>query len=220
MITRWCGVKVTWAATMSRSSSSVTSSRCWFGSPPIIRTATSVDSDSSHTIGRVILFSNASGRAITIPQRSAFCIAMRLGASSPNTSVRYDSTSVTTMIDTGPAAPPRKLSGSSSGTASDTAAAAEARKPASVMPIWMVARKRFGSRARPASTAPVPDLRFQPLELPLAQRHQRQFGAGERGVDDDEQEHQGDLRQVLRHRDAPGMWRWGMRAFGSRDCFR
>ena len=38
--------------------------------------------------------------------------------------------------------------------ASETAAAAEARKPARVMPIWMVARKRFGSFASRASTRP------------------------------------------------------------------
>ena len=123
----------------------------------MIRTARSVDNDRSHTIGLVILLSSASGRAMTMPHRSAFCMATRFGASSPNTRVTYDKSRVTRMIDTGPAAPPRKLSGSSSGSASDTAAAADARKPASVMPIWIVARNRFGSRASPASTAPVAD---------------------------------------------------------------
>ena len=60
-------------------------------------------------------------------------------------------------IDTGRAAPPRKSSCSSSGSASDTAAAAEARNPARVMPIWMVAKKLLGSRARRATRAPVLD---------------------------------------------------------------
>ena len=63
---------------------------------------------------------------------------------------------MTATIDTGPAASPKKPSGSSNGSASDTAAAAEARNPASVMPIWMVARKRLGSRARRARVAPDP----------------------------------------------------------------
>jgi hypothetical protein len=63
--------------------------------------------------------------------------------------------SVTTITDTGPAARPRKLSGASRGSASDTAAAAEARNPARVIPIWMVARNWFGWRASRASTAPV-----------------------------------------------------------------
>lgn len=43
--------------------------------------------DRSHTTGRVSLDRTARGRAINIPHRSAFCIATRLGASSPNTSV-------------------------------------------------------------------------------------------------------------------------------------
>ena len=121
------------------------------------RTARSVDFDSNHTTGRAMRERNASGRAIAIPQRSAFCIAMRFGANSPNTNVMYDSTSVTTMIDAARVAPPRNPSGASSGSANDTAAAAEARNPASVIPIWMVARKRFGSRASRASSAPVDD---------------------------------------------------------------
>ena len=115
----------------------------------------SVERESNHTIGRASVDITASGRAVSRAHRSARCMAMRLGASSPNTSVTYDSTRVTTMIDTGRAAPPRKSSGSSSGSASDTAAAAEARNPASVMPIWMVAKKLLGSRARRATSAPV-----------------------------------------------------------------
>ncbi len=77
---------------------------------------------------------------MTIAHFSARCIAMRFGASSPNTSVMYDSSRVTATTDAGPAAPPRKPSGASSGSASETAAAADARNPASVIPIWIVAR--------------------------------------------------------------------------------
>jgi hypothetical protein len=49
---------------------------------------------------------------------------------------------------------PRKLSGSTSGLAREVAANAEARKPARVMPIWIVARKRLGSRDNRARTRP------------------------------------------------------------------
>ena len=157
MIIRCCGVNVSWAATMSRNSSSVTSSRCWCGSAPARRTTRSVEWDNSQTIGRVSVDNMARGRAMASPHRSARCMAIRLGASSPKTSVRYDRMSVTMMIDVGPAAPPRKLSGASSGSASETAAAAEARKPARVMPIWMVARNWFGARASRARSAPVAD---------------------------------------------------------------
>ena len=59
-------------------------------------------------------------------------------------------------MDTGRATPPRTASiGASSGSAKDTAAVAEARKPARVMPIWIVARNWLGSRARRASSAPL-----------------------------------------------------------------
>jgi hypothetical protein len=71
-------------------------------------------------------------------------MATRFGASSPNTNVTYDNARVTTMIDAGPAALPRNPSGSSNGSASDTAAVADARNPARVMPIWIVARNWFG----------------------------------------------------------------------------
>jgi hypothetical protein len=43
------------------------------------------------------------------------------------------------------------------GAANETAAAAEARNPASVIPIWIVARNRFGSRTSLATTRPAPD---------------------------------------------------------------
>ena len=52
--------------------------------------------------------------------------------------------------------PPRKPSGSISGWASDTAAAAEARNPARVMPIWTVDRNWLGSRASLATSRPRP----------------------------------------------------------------
>ena len=80
---------------------------------------------------------------------------MRLGASSPKTRVRKVSTIVTRTTATACAAPPRKLSNGVSGVASATAAVAEARKPARVMPTWMVARNRLGSRASRATRPPV-----------------------------------------------------------------
>src|SRR5829696_1706538 len=63
---------------------------------------------------------------------------------------------VITTTAAGSAAPPRKLSGSTSGSASDTAATAEARNPARVMPIWMVDRNWLGSRASRATSRPRP----------------------------------------------------------------
>jgi hypothetical protein len=62
-------------------------------------------------------------------------MAIRFGASSPITRVTKVSAIVTSTMATGWAAVPRKPSGSTSGRDSDTAAAAEARKPASVIPI-------------------------------------------------------------------------------------
>ena len=188
---------------MSRSSSSVTSSRCRSGSPPMIRTARSVDNDRSHTIGLVILLSSASGRAITMPHRSAFCMATRFGASSPNTRVTYDKSRVTRMIDTGPAAPPRKLSGSSSGSASDTAAAADGEEAGERDADLDRGEEsvRLASESGEHGTRCGPGL--EPLQLTFAQRHERELGTGEGGVHDDEQDHQADLGQVLRHRRAP-----------------
>ena len=57
------------------------------GSPPRRRTTTSVERDSSHTIGRVAVDAADSGRATSSPHDSARCMAMRLGASSPTTRV-------------------------------------------------------------------------------------------------------------------------------------
>src|SRR5215211_3710521 len=63
---------------------------------------------------------------------------------------------VTTSTATGSAAPPKKPNSGTSGSARATAAAAEARKPARVMPIWMVDRNWLGSRASWATSRPVP----------------------------------------------------------------
>ena len=123
------------------------------------RTTRSVDLPSSHTAGRESVVSRSSGRATSIAQPSARCIAIRFGASSPTTRVKNVSTMVTSTVATVSAALPRKLSGPTSGLASDPAADADARKPARVMPIWMVARNRFGSRVRRASTRPVREAR-------------------------------------------------------------
>ena len=81
-------------------------------------------------------------------------MAIRFGASSPKTRVTKVSARVTATMATVSAASPNTPSSGTSGLASETAAAAEARKPASVMPIWMVARNRFGSLASRASTRP------------------------------------------------------------------
>lgn len=129
------------------------------GSAPVSRTTVFVARLSSHTAGRENVESMSNGRATTSAQPSVRCIAIRFGANSPKTRVRKVSTMVTRTIETGSAADPRKPSGSTSGAESETAAAAEARKPARVMPIWMVARNRFGSRANRASTRPVRDPR-------------------------------------------------------------
>ena len=47
---------------------------------------------------------------------------------------------------------------------------------------------------------------LESLQLTFTQRHERQLGTGERGVDDDQHEHQADLGQVLRHRSVRGGW--------------
>ena len=120
---------------MSRSSSVVTSSRRARGSPPARRTTASLDLLRSHTAGRENVDSASIGRATSSAQPSARCIAIRFGASSPSTSVTKVRMMVTTTTETGSAADPRNPSGPTSGAARDTAAAAEARKPASVMPI-------------------------------------------------------------------------------------
>ena len=91
------------------------------------------------------------GRATNRDSGSLYCIAMRLGTSSPRISVRNARTIVTAMV----AMPSTVLSVSghhvraanqrARGCANVTAAKAEARKPASVTPTWIVARKRPGS---------------------------------------------------------------------------
>ena len=134
---------------------------------------------SAHTTGRDRLASRSSGRATASAHPSARCMATRFGANSPKTRVTNVSASVTRTMDSGSAALPTKLSSGTSGLASDTAAAAEARKPARVMPIWMVARKRFGSFASRASTRPDRLGALQPLQLALPQRDQRHLAAGE-----------------------------------------
>ena len=155
MIVRCSAVKLACAATMSSSSSWLTADRWALGSPPTRRTTTSVDALSNQTSGRVPRSSAASGRAAISAQRSVCCMAMRLGASSPTTSVTKARASVVAMMATGSAAPPRNDSDGAHRSPSDTAAVAEARKPASVMPIWMVARKRLGSCESRARTRPV-----------------------------------------------------------------
>lgn len=127
---------------------------------------------------------SGTGGSTSNAQRIAYCMASRFGASSPNARVRKVSTRVTTAMATGSAAPPRKANAGASGSASATAAVAEARNPAKVMPIWMVARNRLGSRANRTNVrGPRPAAPLQLLELALAQRDQRDLAAGEQRVE-------------------------------------
>jgi uncharacterized membrane protein YeaQ/YmgE (transglycosylase-associated protein family) len=63
--------------------------------PPKIRTTRFVEALSAHTAGREMADNTSSGRATSNAQRSAYCIASRFGASSPNTSVKNVNTIVT-----------------------------------------------------------------------------------------------------------------------------
>ncbi len=77
-----------------RISSSVTLSAEAWGSIPNSRTITFVDTESNRTNGRM---KAATPRKIPIVAKeiaSAFCIAMRLGTSSPKTKEKYDIISV------------------------------------------------------------------------------------------------------------------------------
>ena len=91
--------------------------------------------DSSQIAGAASFATTAKGRAASNPHDSARCIANRFGANSPNTSVNRASTRVIRKIAVGRAAPPRNPSGPINGSANETAAVAEARNPARVMPI-------------------------------------------------------------------------------------
>src|SRR5512133_1299832 len=150
-----CSVgKLGWLAIMSGTSASVAGSRWAAGSTPARRTRTSEDTDSSHTSGRVAVEMAARGRAATLAQPSERCRAIRLGASSPTTSDAKLSTMVTTTMAAGSAQVPRNESGWTRGR--DTAATAEARNPARVMPICTVDRNWLGSRASSATSRPRP----------------------------------------------------------------
>ena len=107
---------------------------------------------------------------------------------------------VTSSTATGSAARPRTSSSGTSGWASDTAAAAEARKPARVMPIWMVERNWLGSRASLGHQPALPAFLLQAAQLPLTQRDQRHLAAREGGVDHHQQQDQPDLEPWHLHR--------------------
>ena len=134
MMVRCSAVRPPWLVISCRSSSKVSSSRPRCGSPPSRRTTTSVALPSNHTMGPVIVARALSGEATNPAQRRECCIARRLGASSPTTKVDAVTTTVTMAIPAGCAAPPRNWSWAVSGSASVTAAVAEARKPARVIP--------------------------------------------------------------------------------------
>ena len=109
------------------------------------------------TVSSQIIGFKATARNEMTPQTASasfsLCrIAMRFGTSSPSTSVKNERISVITMTATVLMAPVYaagmlKVSTkkSESRSAKLSAANAEPRKPASVMPIWIVERKRVGS---------------------------------------------------------------------------
>jgi hypothetical protein len=74
---------------------------------------------------------------------------------------------VINAIATASRALPSHENSGATGSASDTAAVADARNPASVMPTWMVARKRLGSRASRTRVLPAaPPCRSSRLSWP------------------------------------------------------
>ena len=154
---RCSGPRAALEAMTSRISSAVMTARPTCGSAPARRTSTLVDAESSQTAGRAKRARPLSGRAATVDQPTARCMAMRFGASSPKTSVKKARATVTTTTATGRAAlPSRSRSGGMSGSARLTAATAEARNPAKVIPTWMVERNRVGSWASRAASAAAP----------------------------------------------------------------
>ena len=154
MMVRCSLVKPWLPATMSRSSSGPISSGWCLGFSPNRRTTRSLVAPRAQTAGRVKVASRSSGRATIRAHRSADCMAIRFGASSPKTRVTKVRARVTATMATVSAASPNTPSSGTSGLARETAAAAEARKPARVIPIWMVARNRFGSLASRARVRP------------------------------------------------------------------
>jgi len=103
--------------------------------------------------GAVSFCSMVTGPATAIATLSALCRPSRFGASSPNTSVAYEMISVTRKTARPEATEltqemPSDFSQPAIGSASVTAAVAEAPNPTSVMPTWIAARNRDGSSVR------------------------------------------------------------------------
>src|SRR5215218_3759616 len=106
---------------------------------------------------------------------------------------------VTTSTATGSAAPPKKPSSGTSGSARATAAAAEARNPARVMPIWMVDRNWLGFAGQLGDQPPPPAFLLQASQLALAQRDEGDLAAGEGRVDHHQHQHQPELNPRSLH---------------------
>ena len=83
--------------TIARISSAETASRLADGSPPSSRTTRFVDTESSQITGRMSVPNTFSGGPTIRVRPSAFCMARRLGASSPSTSERNAMISVMTV---------------------------------------------------------------------------------------------------------------------------
>ena len=134
---------------------------------------------------------------------------MRFGANSPRTSVTNVSRMVTRTIADGRAAAPRDSSGPTSGSASETAATADARKPARVIPTWTVAKSGWDH----GPSAPTCD-RFgcgQPAgNLAFSQGYQGNLAASKQGIDEHQSTDQSQPGQDFSHLDHPS---WGGCAF-------
>lgn len=129
------------------------------------------------------------------------CMAIRFGTSSEMTIEQYEMISVNAMVVRGAATlcgtPQSSMTGTIYGAIEDSPNDAD-RKPHSVTPICTVDRNVFGSRAICATRLPPGILLFHLVDLRSAQADQRQFGAGEHGTEQQENENQKDV-QTKRH---------------------
>ena len=130
-------------------SSSVTLSSLALGSKPNSRTTRFVAPESTFTNGEKIVLQTSRMPTTAKAIFSLFCIAIRLGASSPSTREKKEMTIVISTTETElttvwgmPVPSPTNQSVKSA--AKFVAAEAEVRKPANVTPIWIVDKKLLG----------------------------------------------------------------------------
>ncbi len=114
------------------------------------------EAEVSATSGAATFWNTIRGPATVLLTRSASASAMRFGTSSPTTMLRYDTMSVMStgakpgaITESHPTSKPD--SHCASGSDRFVAAAADAKKPTSVMATWMVARNCPESLARPSA---------------------------------------------------------------------